>query len=671
MSDKLHHPLPYYPVENAKKLDESSLEPYVLHLDRQGGVLSQRDELHQLFKDWIGRSARYLRSFNGSLELFDSFGQNIGFYTAENFLHPLYRDGTAWTEELLERTAFSQCKRHQRLVTVDDSTYNEGALRGCVTCAAPLYNPSGECVGTIGILAGPVQDHALLEALLESQILSLQQFSMSGHSARTALSLSGQINRNERELRKWEMLFEMTNKLHAQIDVNAVLTVVIDCIQELYPFVMLDLLLSQDHHNGALPFKLLRYQSGEEDICAKAFLEGELFVYEENLGDGIRRREIAAPLSGNQGVYGVLHLKYTCDTVDPAELSFITLLADAAGTAFENAKLYEHSNLLVNELRLINDMTQKLTQSLSLHEIFDFACGELTDIFKGEFCCILQKEEEKERLVVKASNFNRLHYEHLEPGTGYSGIVYDRKEAIIVSDYDPRFHVSSKLMELSKSKSLMAAPILGGGEVLGVILVAHREPHYFSYDNFKLLQALCSHIGLAITNATLHAELQRLVIMDQLTGLYARHYLNNQVQEMQKKDFCGSLIVVDIDYFKQVNDTYGHQVGDQILMQVSGILASSIRDTDIAARWGGEELAVYLPKVGKQQALRVAERIRERVMNETRPGVTVSCGVSDWFWEDDKISVESLFYKADMALYQAKHDGRNQIVMDQSRSFTS
>jgi len=143
--------------------------------------------------------------------------------------------------------------------------------------------------------------------------------------------------------------------------------------------------------------------------------------------------------------------------------------------------------------------------------------------------------------------------------------------------------------------------------------------------------------------------------------LYVRHYLDEQANLMQKKDFCGSLIVVDIDNFKRVNDTYGHQVGDKILIQVSQIIKSCIRDSDIAARWGGEELAVYLPQVAKDQTLRIAERIRHRVQQETSPQVTVSCGVSDWNWEEDKISVESLFYRADMALYQAKNNGRNQI----------
>ena len=122
-----------------------------------------------------------------------------------------------------------------------------------------------------------------------------------------------------------------------------------------------------------------------------------------------------------------------------------------------------------------------------------------------------------------------------------------------------------------------------------------------------------------MSNATLHAEVRRMVITDNLTGLFARHYLNERIGRKQLRDSSGSLIVVDIDHFKKINDTYGHQVGDNILIQVSGIIRTSIRDSDIAARWGGEELAIYLPLLGIEQTERVAERIRYRVENETNP----------------------------------------------------
>lgn len=195
-------------------------------------------------------------------------------------------------------------------------------------------------------------------------------------------------------------------------------------------------------------------------------------------------------------------------------------------------------------------------------------------------------------------------------------------------------------------------------------MLAHKQAHFFSYDSYRLLQAMAGHIGLAVGNARLHAEVHRLANRDTLTGLFARHYLDEEIKQRQSSDFCGTLIVVDIDQFKMVNDTYGHQKGDKILKQVSDIVKTSIRQGDVAARWGGEELAVYLPQLGVQQAVFVGERIRKRVMGETEPRVTVSCGVAEWSWTDDRVSVESLFYRADMALYEAKNNGRNQVVID-------
>ena len=176
---------------------------------------------------------------------------------------------------------------------------------------------------------------------------------------------------------------------------------------------------------------------------------------------------------------------------------------------------------------------------------------------------------------------------------------------------------------------------------------------------------LSIHIGLALSNATLHAEVRRLANLDMLTGLYVRHYLDSVIHERQAHEFCGSLIVVDIDQFKQVNDTFGHQTGDQVLKQVSEIVTSSVRSEDVCARWGGEELAIYMPQVSVRQALDYAEVIRKRVAEETRPPVTVSSGIAEWNWMDEKVSVESLFYRADMALYSAKNGGRNRIVVEE------
>ncbi|MDT2190976.1 GGDEF domain-containing protein [Paenibacillus larvae] len=272
-------------------------------------------------------------------------------------------------------------------------------------------------------------------------------------------------------------------------------------------------------------------------------------------------------------------------------------------------------------------------------------------------------EEDPGKFVVQASNFPAMFQEELSINSGFSGVVFSSKEPIIVSNYE-KYSVKSKIMEMTGSRSLMVSPILIADNVVGIIHVVHQNPYYFSYENYKLLQTLSGHIGLAMANATLHAEVQRMVITDNLTGLYVRHYLDGQIKTMQKQDAIGTLILVDIDCFKQINDTFGHQVGDSILIQVSDIVRSMIREQDITARWGGEELAIYLPVTSKNEGMQMADEIRTAIMQKTSPSVTVSCGVADWKSTDDKISVESLFYKADMALYEAKRSGKNRVVQD-------
>ncbi|WP_310832854.1 sensor domain-containing diguanylate cyclase [Paenibacillus pedocola] len=473
--------------------------------------------------------------------------------------------------------------------------------------------------------------------------------------------LAGVHQHAERESSRRSLLFQIVQRMHDNIDVNAVLTEVIDSISAMYPGARLDLFMSQDHRSTHPQVKPLPFRWGDDDVCAKAFKDGRVALH---AGPDKRSVEIGLPLGGKQGVYGVFHMVLDRPAFPDVDLRFLSMVADTAGTAFENAKLYERSNQLIRELRMSNELTQRLNQSLRLGDIFQYAFEELLEMFDADYCCILHLNEEKGGLEAIACNYQPLRGEIIDAGNGLGGKVYTTGEPIIVSNYRDAEDTSSKLMQATHSQSLIATPLSVGGEVRGAIMLAHREPQFFSYDSFRLLQAMAGHIGLAVGNARLHAEVRYLANRDSLTGLYARHYLDEEIKERQSKDFCGSLIVVDIDQFKMVNDTYGHQKGDKILKQVSEIVKSSIRQGDIAARWGGEELAVYLPQLGVQQAVFVAERIRKRVMGETEPRVTVSCGIAEWSWTDDRVSVESLFYRADMALYDAKNNGRNQVVID-------
>ncbi|MGM1020756.1 MAG: sensor domain-containing diguanylate cyclase [Bacillota bacterium] len=475
----------------------------------------------------------------------------------------------------------------------------------------------------------------------------------------------GMQERSDREGRRRSILFQIVKRMHDKIDVEGVLDEVFGSIAYLFPHVDITLYMSQDRHSRNPQVKPLLLHERDEDVCVRAFMKGQMAV-NEPVGTEGEMTEIGIPLRGKQGVYGVFYMIVPsgAESMKKVDVELIAMMADTAGTAFENAKLLEQSNVLIHELRLINELVQRLNQSLKLNEIFEFAVQELLKMFLADFCCIVQLDQEGNCFKVTSSNVESLGLHSYSGEDGFAELIRKTGEPVIVSDYKMEGKISSDFMDMTDSLSLMAVPMKTSGTPRGAILLSSKLPHFFSYDNYKMLQMLAPHIGLAVTNAMLHAEVRRLANMDMLTGLYVRHYVDKVIRRHQEKDFCGSLILVDIDQFKQVNDTYGHQTGDQILKSVSDIVRSATRSEDVCARWGGEELAIYLPQLGVQQALEYAEKIRYRVQHETQPQVTVSCGIAEWYWLDEQISIESLFYRADMALYEAKNEGRNRIVID-------
>jgi diguanylate cyclase (GGDEF)-like protein len=489
----------------------------------------------------------------------------------------------------------------------------------------------------------------------ERDVAFLQEI---GEKVSYAVMRTMNLDELRRDASKKDLLYQLTTKIQASIDVNNVLEEIVRSIRHLYPYFAVDLYLTVET-NSTIPVKPLSFQDDETDPSTRAYLEGSLVVdYQER--DGTRVAVVAAPLLGKQGIYGVLQLTSNqLVTVTRSETDYISILAETAGTAFENAQLYQQSRNLIRELRLINEMAQQLNSSLNLKEILQFVTKMLQETFAAEYSAILRKLPDEDKLVVISASQPESVGKTVSAKEAPLKDIFKNKQALILA------HPGTETMPFSlvPFASLMAVPLVTEGEVTGVLLVTDTRRHFFSFDDYKLLEIFGQHTSLAVTNAMLHNEVERMVITDNLTGLYTRRYLNEFVRNSLENDSYGSLILIDIDYFKSINDTYGHLVGDEVLIQVANLIRRSIRETDIAARWGGEELAVYLPRVDKITAHSIAERIRSCVEAETSPRVTISCGLSKWareFCHD--MSVEALFHQADIALYEAKNKGRNQVI---------
>ncbi|MFJ5621943.1 diguanylate cyclase domain-containing protein [Peribacillus loiseleuriae] len=457
------------------------------------------------------------------------------------------------------------------------------------------------------------------------------------------------------ERRRYKQLFRVTEKFHSSMSMDAVLGEIISTLQEVYPSFTYFLLLSHDNANHEnLPIKDLGYDS-ENVAVMQAYVTGTVQIEDEWTA---RKTNLYAPLKGKQGVYGVLQvIAPNARMFSEKEVEFISLLANTAGGAFENAQLYQQSRRLISDLQLINETSHKLNLNLRLSETMEFMKEQIIDSFHADeagFVYILP--DGTANFLTGSTEF--FHSDR-------SGLYVDFLKEKICSTMESLFigdlHLKIPNKDV-KYRSMMAVPMMESDQVHGFALVLHKDPYYFSFDTFKLLQSLIYHTSLALANSMLREELEKMVITDHLTGLYSRSYLDAKMLESTEKDDEGTFILVDIDDFKKVNDTHGHQIGDDILIQVSMIIQSSIRETDIGARWGGEELAIYLPNVSIHVGQGIAQRIQEKVSEQTEPKVTISCGVSYWM-KGHNDHVKALFKRADDALYVAKNTGKNKVLV--------
>jgi len=206
------------------------------------------------------------------------------------------------------------------------------------------------------------------------------------------------------------------------------------------------------------------------------------------------------------------------------------------------------------------------------------------------------------------------------------------------------------------------------------VLSAYRqdEKRPFTQQDLDTIQFLAEQGGVAIENVLLHEEAQRLSLTDGLTGTWNRRYFQMQFRQVlataTRFDRPFSFLMLDLDHFKQANDTYGHQRGDAILIEFSRRVKKALREVDTFARYGGEEFIVLLPETDEVGALTTGEKIREAIrsqpfaaLGEEPVPITVSIGVASYPAHGDSFQV--LVEAADQALYAAKQAGRDRVVV--------
>jgi diguanylate cyclase (GGDEF)-like protein len=218
----------------------------------------------------------------------------------------------------------------------------------------------------------------------------------------------------------------------------------------------------------------------------------------------------------------------------------------------------------------------------------------------------------------------------------------------------------------TKVKSLCISPIHLRNELQGVLIAVGPPNETYEEVHANLLGIVASQTSMTLERATYFQQQEELARLDGLTGLFNhrvfQEMLREEVLRVRRYGNPLSLVMLDIDHFKKFNDTYGHQVGDEVIRMVAAIIKKLVRITDRACRYGGEEFTIILPETTLENSLILAERLRGQV-EESRLirnlSITISCGVVGFLPKD---SPESFVKRADQSLYTAKESGRNRVI---------
>ena len=390
------------------------------------------------------------------------------------------------------------------------------------------------------------------------------------------------------------------------------------------------------------------------------------------------------PLMMRTNVIGFLAIgnKENGESFTDYEMMFLQQIAEHAAVcintshfALKRKKEKEELDRTLHNLSLLYNIGRAMTYISDLKSLLEYILNQAIQITGAEKGSIMLYDIEKNLLTIrvlaglkdrayqKKVNNNEVECKSFRPGEGIAGRVFQTGRPIVVDE--ARENSMFIDPDTSYVRNIACIPMLVYSDVIGVINVTNKlDNSGFSDVDMELLKAVTDQAAVAINKA----QLWEMAVTDSLTGLFVRRYFMAKFQEelhrAERYKKLLSVVMVDLDHFKKVNDTYGHTDGDRALNMVARFLQNNLRDIDIIGRYGGEEFVILLPEADKEEAYLVSERLRKQLAelkDEDLPQMTISLGIASY--PDDGANVELLIRKADTAMYEAKQAGRNKVVI--------
>jgi diguanylate cyclase (GGDEF)-like protein len=366
---------------------------------------------------------------------------------------------------------------------------------------------------------------------------------------------------------------------------------------------------------------------------------------------------------------------------DDFDLYFLQQIAAQAAVSINTCRLYEQRrqekedlDKTLQNLSLLYGIGKAMNYISDLKKLLQYILKQAIDIASAEKGSLMLYDMETDRLNIRVLaglpdteyqdkvNNNEIKCRSFKPGEGIAGRVFLNSQPMIVNN----IREDSLFIESEKSfvRSIACIPMVVYNDVIGVINVTNKKNgKEFTDQDIRMLKAVADQAAVAVNKA----QLWDMAVTDSLTGLYVRRYfmvkLQEEIHRAERYDKIISIIMADLDRFKNINVTYGHDAGDRALKAISHFLQKNIRDVDAIARYGGEEFVMLIPDADKDAAFNLAERLREelaKIKLDNLPAISISFGIATF--PTDGTEVEDLIRKADAAMYAAKRAGRNKSV---------